>query len=237
MSEFATVPANVGDTTQLRKFGHSNAVGAAEETIWDGGTTYTFMTSPSTLSLSSTSIKDASAGDGARTIQIYGHTSDNIEQDETLTLNGVTPVYTATKYLRVHRMIVRSGGSDAANDGTIYAGTGAVGTSGVPANKFAAMLAGENQTLMALWTVPAGKIAYMEDFYAATDSKKATAVRLKVRPPGEVFQTRKIILLDNNTEQIKLHEKPIGEKTDIKITAMASGGGGDVSAGFNLWYE
>ncbi len=234
---FAIVPANVGDTTQIRKFGHSNAIGAEEETVWDGGTTYTFLTSPSTLSLSSTSTNDASAGTGARTIQVYGHTSDNIEQDETLTLNGVTPVYTATKYLRIHRMIVRSGGTIAANNGTIYAGTGAVGTSGVPANKFAAILVGENQTLMALWTVPAGKIAYMEDFYAATDSKKATAVRLKVRPPGEVFQTRKIILLDDNTEQINLHEKVVAAKSDIKITAAAFGGGGDVSAGFNLWYE
>ena len=237
MSEFAIVPANVGDTTQIRKFGHSDAIGAAEETVWDGGTTYTFLTAASTLSVSSTSTKDSSGGTGARTVQVYGHTSDNVEQDETLTLNGVTPVYTATKYLRVHRMQVRSGGTLAANDGTIYAGTGAIGTSGVPANKFAAISVGENQTLMAVWTVPAGKTGYMEDFYAATYSNKVTLVRLRVRPPGEVFQTRKMILIDNNVEQIKLHEKPVSEKSDIKITAMAAGGGGDVSAGFNLWYE
>ncbi len=234
---FATIPANIGDTTQLRKFGHSDGIGAAEETVWDGGTTYTFLTAATTLSLSSTSTKDTGAGAGARTVQVYGHTSDNVEQDEILTLNGVTPVYTATKYLRVHRMIVRSAGTGTANDGTVWAGTGTVGTSGVPANKFAAALAGNNQTLMALWTVPAGKTGYMEDFYAATYSNKATLVRLRVRPPGEVFQTKKMILIDNNVEQIKLHEKPVSEKSDIKITAMAAGGGGDVSAGFNLWYE
>ena len=83
-------------------------------------------------------------------------------------------------------MEVLTAGSGGANAGKVYAGTGTI-TSGVPANKYAVIAIGENQTLMALWTVPAGYTAYIHQLnvsQGATTANKYTTIRLKVRNEG-----------------------------------------------------
>jgi len=223
------------------KFGFNSDIDDTEETVWAQGGLYSYLTSASVLKVSSSSTADTSAGTGARTVQLYGLDADYNEISETVTLNGQTSVNTTNSFLRINRMVIRSAGTGEKNAGVVYAGTGTV-TAGVPANKYATIAVGDNQTLMALWTVPAGHTAYLlqKDLtVSTTQNNKYATIRLVARPDGEVFQTRDKHVLDNNV----LHQKydiplKFEEKTDIEIRCVGDSSGANiaVSAGLDIVY-
>lgn len=225
-----------GHETQF-KFGFNPDVDDSLETVWAEGGLYSYLSSASVLKVSSSSANDTSAGTGARTVQLFGLDADYNEINETVTLSGQTAVNTTNSFLRINRMVVRSAGSGGTNAGVIYAGTGTV-TSGVPANKYATIAVGDNQTLMALWTVPAGYTAYLlqkDVTLATTQNNKYATVRLMVRPDGEVFQTRDKHVLDNNV----LHQKydiplKLEEKTDIEVRCVGDSSGADIAISASL---
>jgi hypothetical protein len=91
---------------------------------------------------------------------------------------------------------------------------------------------------MALWTVPAGFTFYLTEFFGSVSVNKTTEFILKVRPLGEVFQTKKIITLNQVYAELPYkHPLVVAEKSDISLDAMTSVGGGVVSGGFSGWYE
>ena len=175
-------------------------------------------------------IVDKSAGGvGAQVIQIQGLNGNYVMQKEFIVLNNASNVATVNKYLRMFRVIVLLAGSAGWNVAQITL-TGAALVAQVTAQK--------NQTLMALWTVPAGHTLYMTDYYAATSSAKVTEVHLYARPFGGVFNIKSIIVLNQGKSE---RDYPLPykflERTDIIIKAKAAAGGGSVSAGFTGWYE
>jgi hypothetical protein len=94
------------------------------------------------------------------------------------------------------------------------------------------------QTLMCLWTVPAGKTLYLTEFFGSVSVNKTTEFILKVRPFGEVFQTKKMVTLNQVYAEFPYkHPLVIAAKSDISLDAMTSIGGGIVSGGFSGWYE
>jgi len=122
----------------------------------------TILGTPSTLSLSSSSVNDAALGTGARTVLVVGFGETGIYQEELVTMNGYTPVVTTKKFLRHFLNIVKSLGSLDGNAGIIYTvktGTGGTYTNGVPGVLTAAsltcvMLAGTNQGTSCFYTTP-----------------------------------------------------------------------------------
>ena len=174
------------------KFGFNPDVDDSLETIWAEGGLYSYLSAATVLKISSSSTDDTSAGTGARTVELQGLDGDYNQISETVTLNGQTAVNTTKSFLRIFRMVVKTAGTGAQNAGVIYAGTGTV-TLGVPANKYATIAIGDNQTLMALWTVPAGHTAYIlqtDITVATTQNNKYCTVHLVTRPDGEVFQVK-----------------------------------------------
>jgi hypothetical protein len=142
-------------------------------------------------------------------------------------------------------MVVRSAGSGGVNAGVIYAGTGTV-TTGVPANVYASIngVAGSNQTLMALWTVPAGYTAYLLQYDVSNGTTSNTPAVCKlilaVRPYGEVFQSKDVKSLTTGMhveETFSLPQK-ITEKSDIEVRAISSSASVsfDISAAFEIVY-
>lgn len=216
------------------KFGFNPDVGTTEESIWDLGGIYDYLSSAQTLTISSDDANDTSAGTGARTVTIFGYDSNFAAIKESVTLNGQTPVSTSGEFIRVFRMVVNSAGSGGENAGKIYAGTGTV-TAGVPANPYAAITEGRNQTLMCVWTVPGNKNAYMTSvFVSSQNSSNATVqIRLVARPENEVFQTKYEFIVTQAGGPIwapfNIPNK-FTSKTDIEIRAISSVGASDVSA-------
>ena len=226
------------------KFGNNAAVANVTETIWQQGGLYSYLSAASVLKVSSSSANDTSAGTGARTVELFGLDGDYNEINELVTLNGQTAVNTTQSYLRINRMIVRSAGSGGYNAGVIYAGTGTV-TTGVPANIYATINGdGTNQTLMALWTVPAGYTGYLMQYDVSNGTSSNTPAVCKLtlvaRPYGEVFQSKDVKSLTTGMHIENSLVVPIKftEKTDIEVRAVSSSASVifDISAAFEIIY-
>lgn len=223
------------------KFGFNPDIDDSLETVWSEGGLYSYLSAATVLKVSSSSANDTSAGTGARTVEISGLDGDYNEISETVTLNGQTAVNTTQSFLRVFRMIVKTAGTGAQNAGVIYAGTGTV-TSGVPANKYGAIAAGDNQTLMALWTVPANYTAYLlqtDVTVATTQNNKYATVHLVARPDGEVFQVKdKFVKAQSSHHQQYDIPLKFEAKTDIEVRAIGDSAAADIaiSAGLDIIY-
>jgi hypothetical protein len=144
------------------------------------------------------------------------------------------------KWWRIVRALNTSG---TAAQGNIYISKDNTdaGGNGIPddtADIQAQVLIGMEQTLMAQWTVPVDNVAYMTSFYASTSSDKVTEVHLYYRPFGGVFNVKHVISIAKGAHSHEWKMPPsYAAKGDIVIRASATGGGGDVSAGFDLWFE
>ena len=222
------------------KFGYNPTVTTAETTVWTQGGVYAYQASAIQLKISSSSANDTAAGTGARTISVQGLDSAYNEISETVTLNGQTPVLTANNFLRVNRMFVIAAGSGNTAAGTIYAGDGTV-TAGVPATVYAVISLGENQTLMAIWTVPAGYTGYLvESTLNVGDAGASQSLigRLMQRQINGVFRTVSKIVLHDGTANFDGSTIPLTfpEKTDIEIRATSTAGTNQAGANFALIY-
>jgi len=215
---------------QILKFGHNAVIGTDEETIWDQGGLYAYPTSAIVMKCSS-----SNTGDTSTVISVSGLDENYNELTESITLNGQTAVNTTNSFIRVNRVFV----TDTAPSGDVYVGTGTV-TSGVPATKYAKIVAGENQTEMAVWTVPSGYTGYIYKLQASggsTASNKYATLKLKVKPSGGVFRTQTTMVVQQNSAEFSLDVPIIAtEKSDIEIRATASSGTEAVTANMFIVY-
>jgi len=146
--------------TALDKFGVNLDIssGVADNDIWEFGGAYTYDadgTAP-ILYLSSSDNTDT------QPIEVQGLDINGDLVSQTITLTGQTNASLTTALWRVFRM---SNDGNAGDDiaGVVYCHTDAAPTAGVPAsaNVRAIINAGNNQTLMALYTVPKGQVGFL----------------------------------------------------------------------------
>ncbi|GAF68126.1 unnamed protein product, partial [marine sediment metagenome] len=104
----------------------------------------------------------------------------------------------------------------------------------------------KNNSLQAIWTVPAGKTAYLTDWhYGAASINASRWVRFLLHATAQdgvytkdLFCTCDIgVILEGSQTQPFTHPNPLGEKTDIKISMIGSGAGIVCSGRFEGWYE
>lgn len=211
----------------LFKFGNNEDINGSLETIWSYGGLYVYPTSAIQMKVSSTSANDTSNGTGARTIVVSGLNATYDEVSETVVLNGQTAVLTTTTFIRVFRSFVVTAGTGATAAGTIYIGTGTV-TAGVPATVYAQIVVGENQTLMALWTVPAGYTLYISRGTfsgASNNSAQYILSKFMIRPFNSVFRNVADVTVNSNVISYDF-EVPLAipEKSDIEARGIALAG-------------
>ena len=141
--------------TNVSKFGNNPSVKSAGfETIWDGSNLYPWPTSAQTLDIVSDNANDDVASTGARTIEIQGLDSNWDLQTVTYDMDGTNTVTTTESFLRVFRARIVTAGSSETNEGTI---TMNHTTSGDLLAQISYNTIGQGQTLMACYTIPAGK--------------------------------------------------------------------------------
>lgn len=214
----------------VHKFGFDATVGSSHETIWPESIVYVYRTTASVMKVSSSDIDDDDEDTGARTVVIEGLDSAHDEISETVILNGQTAVNTVKSYLRVHRMRVITAGSTGSNEGIIYSGTGAI-TAGKPAVVHSHIPIGDNQTLQAIYTIPAGHTGYLFNYQCFSGIAKDVDARLCIRAENEVFQTKAILSFIDGEATHKFDAPlELTAKSDIEIQARAVAGGGSISA-------
>ena len=216
---------NVKNTSHINKFGYNSAVGTSYETVTDLGTN-NLPTSAAVVSVVSASTADTSAGTGARTVEIQGLDADYNLKTETVTMNGQTAVTTTATFIRVFRMRVATAGTGEVNAGNI---TASIGGSDV-----ARILADEGQTLMAVYTVPANKTAYLVKFQGSLSKNQEAQFQLRARQSDGAWNVKG--LWGTFAASVN-YDYPVPlkfeEKTDIQIRAKA-GATSEVGAIFDL---
>ncbi len=234
--EFEVSVGNIPKSKFESKFGHDSTTTNSIIEVWDGSRVYPYMTTASTLFLSSSDTNDD------QIYEIQGLDENWDFQVANATANGFVSVQISGSWIRVFR-VKNIGTTD--NAGIIYVSLDSdAGADGVPdtlaTDSKAEITIGLNQTLMAIWAVPRNNMAFLTNFYAscADVTTKTTEIGLWVRSFEGVFQIKKIISINSGrTSQIK-YDFPlqIEPKSDIRITANSSASM-EVSAGFDLWYE
>lgn len=219
-------------------FGYNPDIDAGvEETIWTAGGLYTHASSPTIMTVSSTSASDTAAGVGARQIYILGINSTGNEVSETVTLNGQTAVNTFHTYTEIQYVLVTSVGSTGHNVGNISIGTGTV-TAGVPAVIYGHILSTENGSLIGHYTVPLDHTGYLmagSVSCGATQAGKTITARLKYRDPQNITHTAAIVTFSEGRVVFDF-DYPIRVESGacISATAVSSTDNERVSSYFQL---
>jgi len=238
---------NVTGTTFIHKFGSIPDMddGDSPASVYDGADdahidqmSYVYSTTADIDSLSSDSASDTFD------IEVQGLDTNYDVVIQTITLTGQTRVALTTNLIRVFRM--KNVGT-ANNVGHIYCYVNTALTTGTPNDSTkvrAVMQPGNNQTLMAIYTIPNGKTGFVRDWYASTSGASRNTnyvMDLFARPFGKVFQLKhRTAISDNATSYIQhKYEEPevFAAKTDIEIRASITDSpitGGSVSAGFDI---
>jgi hypothetical protein len=236
---------NVPDHSAVNKFGHNSDVGATLEPIWDYSGPYEYLADDTFATMY---ISSDSAADTGMTFAVSGIDSDYNASTVTVTTDAsdgrtfvaLTSGATDDKWWRIFRAQNTSGTDQTGNIYISKDNTDA-GGNGIPdtvADIQAQVRSGMQQTLMAQWTVPAGNTAFIVHLYGGTSIAKATEIYLFVRPFGGVFNVKHLnTVIGNAYAHDYSFPLPVTEKSDIRMVASVAGGGGEVSAGFDLWYE
>ncbi len=246
----AIARSEVLGATAVHKFGEAPDFDTADGlvTIWDGaddGDTnamaYTYSTTANINAITS------NASTNTQTILIKGLDANYVDISQTATLIGSGYVALATPLMRIYRMI-NNGTTDIAGD--VYAYVSGPVTAGKPdtvADIRAIIENVNNQTLMALYTIPSGTTGYLTDFYASIIGTNKTAnynIDLFARPSGGVFQLKNRSVLDDaGTSHWDHHfftPQKYEQYTDIEMRCFIPTTNittGNVSAGFEIILE
>ena len=227
---------NISDHKFVSKFGFDDDVDTTHQEVWTGSRVYPYITTASTLYLSS-----SAAGD-TQPYEIQGLDERWDEKTVTVTASGFSSIALPGTWMRIFR-IKNMGVTN--NAGIIYVSldNDAQGD-GIPdtlaTDSKGEIAVGRNQTLMTMWAVPRNYTAYITNFYASCShaTAKTGEIVLWVRPYGGVFQTKKILSINSGQTATIKYDFPlkVEAKSDIRITAK-SASALTVSAGFDAWYE
>ena len=218
----------------IHKFGSnpdvSNTVSAtAPETVWDGSIEYTFPPDAGT----GIQIKSSQATDSQEFI-VQGLDENFENQYYTGNLNGTNDVNIDGTWSRVFR---------AFNNGTSgIAGSIDIHASGDASTVYAKVLAGNDQTSMAIYTVPATCTGYLLGYHMSahnpgSSSEIGYTTQIKTRQYGKVFRVQEVTSVTTsafaqNTYPFPLQLPP---KTDVIVNIVSSNGNnGAISADFDV---
>ena len=216
----------------INKFGYNPSIGSGSfETIWETGNNYPWQSSAVTVDVVSDDTNDDVAGTGARTLRIQGLDGSYNFAEETVDMDGTTTVTTTQTFLRVFRMSVETAGSSGNNEGTItvtYTGGSDVA---------ATISEGNGQTLMTLYTIPAGYTGYLLSMNISSGKDQEMEFKFIQRDNGvanAAFQTKQFLdVRGGQTTVIFNAINVIPEKSDIYVSGKASSTSSS-SASFDL---
>lgn len=234
------VDGRQADRSPQTKFGYNPDVGTSPEAIWSAGGLYTgFLTAASTVRIKAGgNVNDTAAGSGAQKIVVAG-LDENWEEtsEEIVTAGASASSSTTTTFIRVYRAYVTNCGTYGANNASAIT----IETTG--GTVLAEIPAGEGQTMMAVYTVPAGYTAYMRYFEATVETTKSATVRMWQRQNADDVSTPytapRLVsrwggLGSTHSRPYYVYRGPFPAKTDLYVTGFASTGTVAISAEFDL---
>jgi len=164
----------VSGTSSINKFGYRESIPSSYQTIWDGTTDYAYAAAGTVLA-----VADDTGSDNNGTVEVQGLDQNYAPITETLTIGGAA---SSNQFLRVFRasMITSNTGSTNVDEIRIKRAT----------TDLAIILAGAGQTLMSLYTIPAGKTGYLIKLQGNVDANNDALFRLISRPLNGSFNVK-----------------------------------------------
>lgn len=234
-TDLAISSGQIDGVSSISKFGRNTAVALdTTEEIWDGSAAYSFPATALITSMSQTADQAAMRGE---TINIQGIDAswNLVSQDALLDATDTTTVVTlTTPLIRVFRAKVNS---SVVGDQDIR-----IHNAG-ETQDYAVVTAGNNQTQMAIYTIPNGKTGYVTNYWAhhnpATGqdpTSNAITLWAADNDNGYAKQIKHVIGLPSGGgfQHTFSPYLTFTQKTDIYLTASPVGKAADVSAGFDI---
>jgi len=210
----------VSGHSSVSKFGQNDSLDGTWQDVWDGAGTYGY---PPNGTAPVTNVESTSASD-VTDLEVQGLDINGTLTVQTVTLTGTTKVVLPTPLWRVFRM-KNVGAAD-------YVGIITAENAGNSIT-YAIIEVGNNQTLMALYTIPLGKTGYMlqgTNSLVGTNRTYTVDGRLTMRPYGGVFQLKRTFGLSADGTSFISMTYPVPGKipalTDIRVSAKSSATGG-----------
>lgn len=247
-SGLAIAMGKVTGVSAVQKFGNAADFDAAdnEVTVWDGaqvGTAWELMRYQYSATADIDSISSSSASD-ALEMTVVGLDANWNEVTQQVTLNGQTRVALTTPLIRVYRAY-NNNSVNLVGHVVIYVNTAL--TAGVPTDKTkirAIVDPMAQQTLMCVYTIPAGKTGYLVRGYASTAGASKSSkyvMRFYKREFGKVFRLQNVNSIGDTGSSVLILDYfvplLIPEKTDLEVTTQAAATGAigcAISAGFDI---
>ena len=190
----------VANTSHINKFGYQGT-DATSGTIWDANGTTADYPYPAAGVITSSSTSGDDTGEG---IEVQGLDANYNPLTITTTIGG-TPTETFSRVFRVRMTTANNVGVVTINVGGSLA---------------AQILAGNGQTLMAVYTIPAGKTGYLVKFQGSMDKQNVDVkFKLFARPSGEAFNLKGQWGTQGGNAVTYDYSVPLKfeEKTDLKV--------------------
>ena len=205
----------------VHKFGaNTDLANGSYEAIWDGNSAYPWATLDTAATTLTT---NADVLNNGAEVTIQGLNENWELTTEVLTLDG-TAQTTQTLWKRVFRAFC-SGSQALGADFTLSKGAVVV----------LKIQIAHQQTLMSVYTIPAGKSGYLFNLNVSTLKNEEITVRVSFRQEGKVFRTQHIAQVAgvnyDHTFTVPLY---MPEKTDIQLEALAGSSGVDSYAHFDM---
>lgn len=204
------------------------------EVLWYDGGLYQWPTTADYVCVVSDNTADTSTGTGARAIQVTGLDASYNVISEVIGTNGLTPVQSTKKFLRVNQAINVAAGSARSNRGVVRV-KGL--TTGYSLAVIAPTLGFSRQ---AIYTVPAGHTLatrlYVVSMTRAQGNNASATVAITLRLPGGFDLTPSELAVSVNGVTTLEHNLnaglPITEKTDVFLFATSVSSNGTSVNGF-----
>lgn len=224
---------------------YNPAVGATLCTVWgQGATRFNYNVMPGVgagqgIRVVSDSANDAAAGSGANTILVYGVRVGEIETQELIALNGLTPVVSAyTDWLWIEQVMVVTAGNganiQAVNAGKITIAVNGGANDGVPV---CGMAPETNRSTKGTFRVPYNRYVFLETMdggVLANNGRVTVDLRVQETPNG-VFYKRVSMEVTNQESEVKLHIM-IKPRCCFEITGKTVSGTQAVLVNTNMYF-
>jgi len=193
--------------SHINKFGYNPDVGSNFETVWDGSNLYTYIGTAGTALVTSSNTSDDNNG----TVEIQGLDANYNVQTVTATIGGSA---TQETFIRVFRVKMLTANTGTSNVGTI--------TVTVDSKSAAVISPAKGQTLMAVYTIPAGKKGYLLKLQGNLEKAKESEFQLMAKPFGGAFNIKGKF---GSSGDVINYDYPVplefDEKTDIEVQVRA----------------
>lgn len=230
---------------RIHKFGANATVGTSYAVIASAGV-YQTPTTAVSLEIVSDDANDTSAGTGARKVMVQGIGEDWTELEHEVTLNGTTPVALPVDFRRVFRLFVTESGTYGTPTLGSHAGTITLRVAGAGATWAEINVDGtrpSGQSLIAAYTVPKGKVAYIASHDVFADDNSRLSVQLVVREGSDIVTApftgsrTRVFSAGVKNQYAQNYAAVLGPfrgPADISWIGKASSGTVDASAEFTL---